>query len=50
MAIGERIQFFQTLAWYDAKNILVRLSAFPNGAQMCVWHNTKLAPVNQKQT
>lgn len=49
MAIGERIHFFRLLRGMT-QNILVRLSAFLNGAQMCVWHSTKLAPVNQKQT
>ena len=49
MAIGERIHFFRLLRGMTQK-YLGTLSAFPNGAQMCVWHSTKLALVNQKQT
>lgn len=49
MAIGERIHFFRLLHGMTQK-YLARLSAFPNGVQMYVWHSTKLALANQKQT
>ena len=49
MAIGERIHFLRILRG-RTKKYLGTPVGFPNGAQMCVWHSTKLAPVNQKQT
>ena len=49
MAIGERIHFFRLLRGMTQKYLGTAVG-FPNGAQMCVWRNTKRAPVNQKQT